>query len=408
MTGFSDKKFGLIGKNLEHSYSVPIHKMLADYDYRLYPTSPENLGNVIEEAELDGFNVTIPYKQSIFGLCDSVSSAAKEIGAVNTVRITSNGGIYGYNTDVFGFEYTLDSMNLDVEGKKVLVLGNGGASKAVCYVLKQRNAIYKVISRKGEDNYTNIYENSDTEIIVNATPVGMYPKTDGKLIELARFPDLCAVIDLIYNPMRTPLLAEAEKLGISHMNGLPMLVAQAKNSAELFTGKKIDNEVIDEIVAALQSACRNIVLIGMPGCGKTSVGKLLAEKLDMEFCDTDDLIAETTGKTPEYIIINKGEKYFRKKETEMLKTVCREKGRIIASGGGAVTTPKNLDIMRQNGLVIYIKRDTEKLVADHRPLSADLKKLYSERKILYENFADITVDGNGSIEKTVALIEEQL
>lgn len=408
MTGFSDKKFGLIGKNLAHSYSVPIHGMLADYDYRLYPTTPENLGSVIEEAELDGFNVTIPYKQSIFGLCDAVSSAAKEIGAVNTVRITSNGGIYGYNTDVFGFEYTLDSMELDVTGKKVLILGSGGASKAVCYVLKQRNADFKVISRKGENNYTNIYDNTETEIIVNATPVGMYPKTDGKLVDLNRFSSLCAVIDLIYNPLRTPLLAEAEKLGISHMNGLPMLVAQAKNSAELFTGNKIDNEVIGDIVDALQRACRNIVLIGMPGCGKTTVGKKLAEKLDMEFDDTDDLITQTTGKTPEYIILNKGENYFRKKESAALKSVCMEKGKIIATGGGSVTVSENRDIMRQNGLVVYIKRDIENLVTDGRPLSNDLKKLYRDRKDLYESFADIVVDGNGNADETAALIEEQL
>lgn len=404
-------KCGLLGEKLGHSYSPQIHSMLADYEYELFEKSPEELEDFLKSGEFDGLNVTIPYKKSVMPYCAELSPTAAQIGSVNTIVRRSDGSLYGDNTDAFGFENLIVHNGIEVKGKKALVLGTGGASVTAQAVLKNLGASeVVVISRRGEDNYENIAKHADAEIIANTTPVGMYPNNGKAAVDLAQFPKLSGVLDVVYNPARTALLLQAEKLGIPCAGGLYMLVSQAKRSCELFTGKSIPDSEIDRIERVLSHQMQNIVIIGMPGSGKTAVSTMLAERLGRKIFDTDTIVSEKAGMTIPEIFAVQGEAGFRKLETEATAEVGKLSGNIISTGGGVVTVADNYELLHQNGVIVWIERDTNKLARDGRPisLSSDLNELYAARLPLYERFADIKADNNGDINDTVNAIMEMI
>ena len=404
-------KCGLLGEKLGHSYSPQIHSMLADYEYKLFEKSPEELEDFLKSGEFDGLNVTIPYKKSVMPYCAELSPTAAQIGSVNTIVRRSDGSLYGDNTDAFGFENLIVHNGIEVKGKKALVLGTGGASVTAQAVLKNLGASeVVVISRKGEDNYENIAKHADAEIIANTTPVGMYPNNGKAAVDLAQFPKLSGVLDVVYNPARTALLLQAEKLCIPCAGGLYMLVSQAKRSCELFTGNSIPDSEIDRIERVLSHQMQNIVVIGMPGSGKTAVSTMLAERLGRKIFDTDTIVSEKAGMTIPEIFAAQGEAGFRKLETEATAEVGKLSGNIISTGGGVVTVADNYELLHQNGVIVWIERDTNKLARDGRPisLSSDLNELYAARLPLYERFADIKADNNGDINDTVNAIMEMI
>lgn len=404
-------KCGLLGEKLGHSYSPQIHSMLADYEYKLFEKSPEELEDFLKSGEFDGLNVTIPYKKSVMPYCAELSPTAAQIGSVNTIVRRSDGSLYGDNTDAFGFENLIVHNGIEVKGKKALVLGTGGASVTAQAVLKNLGASeVVVISRKGEDNYENIAKHADAEIIANTTPVGMYPNNGKAAVDLAQFPKLSGVLDVVYNPARTALLLQAEKLRIPCAGGLYMLVSQAKRSCELFTGNSIPDSEIDRIERVLSHQMQNIVIIGMPGSGKTAVSTMLAERLGRKIFDTDTIVSEKAGMTIPKIFAAQGEAGFRKLETEATAEVGKLSGNIISTGGGVVTVADNYELLHQNGVIVWIERDTNKLARDGRPisLSSDLNELYAARLPLYERFADIKADNNGDINDTVNAIMEMI
>lgn len=404
-------KCGLLGEKLGHSYSPQIHSMLADYEYKLFEKSPEELEDFLKSGEFDGLNVTIPYKKSVMPYCAELSPTAAQIGSVNTIVRRSDGSLYGDNTDAFGFENLIVHNGIEVKGKKALVLGTGGASVTAQAVLKNLGASeVVVISRKGEDNYENIAKHADAEIIANTTPVGMYPNNGKAAVDLTQFPELSGVLDVVYNPARTALLLQAEKLCIPCAGGLYMLVSQAKRSCELFTGKSIPDSEIDRIERVLSHRMQNIVIIGMPGSGKTAVSTMLAERLGRKIFDTDTIVSEKAGMTIPEIFAAQGEAGFRKLETEATAEVGKLSGNIISTGGGVVTVADNYELLHQNGVIVWIERDTNKLARDGRPisLSSDLNELYAARLPLYERFADIKADNNGDINDTVNAIMEMI
>ena len=404
-------KCGLLGEKLGHSYSPQIHSMLADYEYKLFEKSPEELEDFLKSGEFDGLNVTIPYKKSVMPYCAELSPTAAQIGSVNTIVRRSDGSLYGDNTDAFGFENLIVHNGIEVKGKKALVLGTGGASVTAQAVLKNLGASeVVVISRRGEDNYENIAKHADAEIIANTTPVGMYPNNGKAAVDLTQFPKLSGVLDVVYNPARTALLLQAEKLCIPCAGGLYMLVSQAKRSCELFTGNSIPDSEIDRIERVLSHQMQNIVIIGMPGSGKTAVSTMLAERLGRKIFDTDTIVSEKAGVTIPEIFAAQGEAGFRKLETEATAEVGKLSGNIISTGGGVVTVADNYELLHQNGVIVWIERDTNKLARDGRPisLSSDLNELYAARLPLYERFADIKADNNGDINDTVNAIMEMI
>ena len=401
---------GLLGRKLGHSYSPQIHNLLGDYSYVLFEKEPEELENFLKNGDFSGLNVTIPYKKEVIPYLSELSPTAKKMGCVNTVLRRSDGTLYGHNTDYFGFTSLVRHAGLSVTGKKVLVLGSGGASNTAVAALKDLGANPVVISRSGENNYGNLHLHRDAAAIVNATPVGMYPNTGVSPIDLELFPHLEGVLDVIYNPARTQLLLDAEKLGIPRENGLWMLVAQAKEAAEVFTSGKISDEVIEKIYRRLSHQMKNIVLIGMPGCGKTTIGTLLAEKLGRTLADADEKIISLAGKSIPDIFAQDGEPTFRDWETKALTELGKQSGLVIATGGGCVTQKRNYPLLHQNGYLVWLERDCSVLPTDGRPLSQanDLGKMYAARKPLYEAFADIRVENTGTPEETVQKILDAL
>lgn len=389
-------KCGLLGAKLGHSYSPQIHSHLGTYSYSLFEKQPEELENFLKNGDFTGFNVTIPYKKAVIPYCAKLSPRAQALGAVNTIIRAEDGTLIGHNTDYFGFEMMLRSSHLQVRGKKVLVLGTGGASNTAVAVLREWGANVVVISRAGENNYTNLQLHSDAAVIVNATPVGMYPNVGASPVDLAHFPALEGVLDLIYNPARTQLLLDAEKRGIVACNGLLMLVAQAKEAAEWFTGKPIPDDVIPRIHQKLKNQMENFILIGMPGCGKTTVGKLLAEHTGKAFVDADAYLTEKAGRSIPEIFTTDGETGFRALETEVLAELGKQSGLIIATGGGCVTQQQNYPLLHQNGICFCLQRDLAKLPVDGRPLSQStkLEEMYARRKPMYDQFTDHTIDNN--------------
>ena len=401
---------GLLGRKLGHSYSPQIHNLLGDYSYVLFEKEPEELENFLKNGDFSGLNVTIPYKKEVIPYLSELSPTAQKMGCVNTVLRRSDGTLYGHNTDYFGFTSLVRHAGLSIAGKKVLVLGSGGASNTAVAALKDLGASPVVISRSGENNYGNLHLHRDAAAIVNATPVGMYPNTGVSPIDLRLFPHLEGVLDVIYNPARTQLLLDAEKLGIPRENGLWMLVAQAKEAAEVFTGGKISDEVIEKIYRELSHQMKNIVLIGMPGCGKSTIGALLAEKLGRTLADADEKIISLAGKSIPEIFAQDGEPTFRDWETKALTELGKQSGLVIATGGGCVTQKRNYPLLHQNGYLVWLERDCSVLPTDGRPLSQanDLGKMYAARKPLYEVFADIRVENAGTPEETVRKILDAL
>ena len=403
-------KCGLLGRKLGHSYSPQIHGLLGDYSYELFEKEPEQLPFFLKDDDFTGINVTIPYKKDVIPYLDELSPAARKIGSVNTIVRRADGSLFGHNSDYFGFVSLVKHSGIAVEGKKVLVLGSGGTSNMVVTALRDLGAAPVVISRSGENNYGNLHLHSDASVIVNATPVGMYPNTGVSPIDLRRFPALTGVLDVIYNPAKTQLLLDAEKLGIPHENGLWMLVAQAKEAAEYFTGKKLPDSCIEKIHGILSRQMKNVVLIGMPGCGKSTIGNLLARKLGRKFVDADEEIIQLAGKSIPEIFAQNGEEIFREWETMALEHLGRQSGFVIATGGGCVTRQGNYPALHQNGSIVWLERDLSLLPTDGRPLSQSnrLEEMYAVRKPLYEAFADVRVANTGSPEDTVTEILSKL
>lgn len=390
------KIYGLIGYPLGHSFSPQIHKALGGYEYSLFPLKEGDVGDFLQKKEFDAINVTIPYKQAVMPYLDRISPEAVAIGSVNTVVKEADGTLSGYNTDAFGVEKMLERGKIEVFGKKALVLGSGGSSKTVVFVLKRLGAKrVTVISRSGEDNYENISKHVDAEIIVNTTPLGMYPKNGVSAVDLSHFPRLLGAVDLIYNPEKTAFLLQAEKLGINHIGGLYMLVSQAARASEYFVGKKGACAKIEDTYSKICRQMQNITLVGMPGCGKSTVGRELGGLLGREVLDADECFTAKFGRTPAEVITADGESRFRELETEILKEITVRSGVIICTGGGAVTIPKNHDLIRQNGRVVFINRDISLLATEGRPLSAGgkdkINALFDTRLPLYRAVCDFEV-----------------
>lgn len=393
---------GLLGRKLGHSYSPQIHSQLGSYDYRLFEKEPEELEDFLKNGDFTGLNVTIPYKKDVIPFLDELSPRAKTLGAVNTI-VRRNGKLIGHNTDYFGFETMLLSTGVSLQGKKALVCGSGGASGTACAVLKAHGANVVVLSRTGKDNYQNLNRHSDAALIVNATPVGMYPNVESSPIkDLAAFPMLEGVLDLVYNPARTSILLKAEALGIPCVNGLRMLVAQAKESAEWFTGEPIDDSCIEMIYSRLRRQMENIILIGMPGCGKTTVGASLANILSRPLKDADAELEQAVGRKITEILPTDGEASFRSLESETLLDLGKQSGLVIATGGGCVTIPNNYEKLHRNGTIVWLKRDLDLLPTDGRPLSqtGHLQEMHQKRAPLYARFADFSVENSGDPQET--------
>lgn len=389
---------GLLGRTLGHSWSPAIHAELGDYEYRLFEVAEDALEAFLREEQFDGLNVTIPYKKAVMPYCAALSETAERIGSVNTIVRRADGTLYGDNTDAFGFSYLLGQSGVSVAGRKALVLGSGGASATVQAVLRSLGAQTVVISRSGTDNYGNLERHADAALIVNTTPLGMYPKNGEAAVDLTAFPRCEGVVDLIYNPARTALLLQAEKLRMAHAGGLSMLVAQAKRSAEIFTGTVIDDAEIARIERLLAREMRSVVLVGMPGCGKSALAQRLGAALGREVLDSDEWVRRQTGRSPAEIIRSDGESAFRAAETEALRELGKRSGVVLATGGGCVTREENYPLLHQNGVIVWVRRDLNKLAKRGRPLSAgDLHALYARRAPLYERFADVVIENDATL-----------
>lgn len=403
-------KCGLLGRKLGHSYSPQIHGCLGEYSYALFEKEPDELASFLKDGDFNGINVTIPYKKDVIPYLDELSPAARKMGSVNTIVRRADGSLFGHNSDYFGFVSLVKHSGIEVAGKKVLVLGSGGTSNMAVTALTDLGANPVVISRSGENNYDNLHLHADASVIVNATPVGMYPNTGVSPIDLSRFPRLMGVLDVIYNPAKTKLLLDAEALGIPHENGLWMLVAQAKEASEYFTGSKLPDNCIEKIHRTLSHQMKNIVLIGMPGCGKSTIGTLLADRLGRKFVDADAETIALAGKPIPEIFAQEGETAFRRWESTALEALGKQSGLVIATGGGCVTQKRNYSALHQNGVIVWMERNLSLLPTDGRPLSQAnrLEDMYAVRNPMYAAFADIRVENAGNPEETVNAILSQL
>lgn len=401
---------GLLGRKLGHSYSPQIHGQLASYDYSLFEKEPEELEGFLKNGNFVGLNVTIPYKKDVIPFLDQLSPVARRLGAVNTIVRWGDGSLVGHNTDYFGFRYLVQQSGLDVRGKKVLVLGSGGASNTAVAALQELGARVVIISRSGENNYGNLHLHANASVIVNTTPVGMYPNTGVSPIDLGCFPQLEGVLDVVYNPARTQILLDAENRGLVAMNGLWMLVAQAKESAEWFSGETIPDSRIVQIHAALRAQMENIILVGMPGCGKTTIGRLLARETGKQFVDADEALEARVGRKITDIIPTDGEAAFRCLETETLAELGKQSGFVIATGGGCVTQERNYPLLHQNGTILWLTRALDKLPTEGRPLSqtGKLQQMLATRQPMYRRFADAVIENDGTVEETLAQIRAAL
>ena len=410
-------KYGLIGRTLAHSYSKEIHEALGKYSYGLFSLEPEDLTDFISARDFSGLNVTIPYKKDVIPLCDEVSDLARAIGSANTLY-WKNHLLVGHNTDYEGFLYTTKRSGISFAGKTVLIMGNGGTSLTARKAAADEGAakIYVATRSASTDNASQSTDaaaghaaapiaydklpaiTGDVNIIVNTTPVGTFPNNLQSIIDIADFPDCEAVIDVIYNPFKTKLLMDAEKAGLKTANGLPMLVAQATAAAGYFLGTPGAFESENErIIEKMVSDMRNIVLIGMPGCGKTTIGRIISEKTGKEFVDMDDEIVKKAGKPIPEIFEEVGEPGFRDIESQVAAELGKQRGLVIATGGGAILREENVYALKQNSLMIHIKRPLEELAMKGRPLSKDidaLRKMEAVRMPIYEAAADMTIDNS--------------
>ena len=392
-----------------------VHERIADYTFDLIPLSKEEFKTFMEKKEFTALNVTIPYKKDVIPYLDEMDEHAKAIGAVNTI-VNRDGKLKGYNTDFTGFLYMVKKHNVHMEGKKVLIIGNGGASAAIQAVVQHESAgsmvIVDVVPGNGAISYDEMFSSHlDAEIIINTSPIGMYPRIGNAPIDISMFHKCEAVLDVIYNPILTRLCFEAQEMDIKRVNGLEMLIAQAKQSVEFFLDKSIDNQIIDDIYQDMLRERCNIVLIGMPSAGKTTIGKMLENRMQKEFIDLDDIIIEKAGKSIPEIFEESGEAGFRAIETEAAIEVSKLNNKIIATGGGTIKHKVNMDYLRQNGITIFIDRDVDKLISSdpNRPLSKStdaLEKMHAERLPLYQKYAAYVAVNNSDIESTVTEIEE--
>ncbi|MDR2647397.1 MAG: hypothetical protein LBB67_04650 [Oscillospiraceae bacterium] len=385
-------QFGLIGEHLGHSYSAEIHKLLRGYDYRLQELTPWELPSFFQKRDFIGINVTIPYKRDAMRYCEAISPAARSIGCVNTVVKRGDGTLFGDNTDLAGFRFMLKHAQITPEGKHVLILGKGGASLMAQTACKTDGAASVAVASRGEDiNLRNAHERCPhTQVIINATPVGMFPHTDVAPLTLARFLELEAVADMIYNPLRTHLLQEARGRGLLRTNGMPMLVAQAKAASDLFTGEPLTDAAVTRVLDVMQKKS-NWILIGMPGCGKSTIGAYLAAKSGRKWVDMDDQLLLRHGLTAGDFILAYGEEAFRDAESACIADICRQTELIISTGGGAVMREKNVAALRQNGNLLWIQRDLRYLARENRPLSANndaLVRMLRKREPFYAAAAD--------------------
>ncbi|MBE6664411.1 MAG: shikimate dehydrogenase [Ruminococcaceae bacterium] len=408
-------KFGLIGEHLGHSFSKAIHEKIGGYVYEIKEIEPQKVEAFFKERDFVGVNVTIPYKEKVIPMLDFIDEHAKKIGAVNTV-INKNGKLYGYNTDYMGLKSLVLRTGTEIEGKKVLVIGTGGTSKTARAVIGDMGAkeILFVSHRKTDTalTYEEVYAfHTDVDVIFNTSPVGMYPNNDTSPIDLTRFPKLTAVIDVVYNPIKTKLVKEAQALGIKASAGLYMLSAQAVYAYELFSGNEATKELCDSIFKSVIKEKSNIILVGMPSSGKTSVGKRLATLTGKQFVDTDDELVKREGIDIPTIFANKGEGYFRDLESKTIEDVSKLNGLVIATGGGAVLRNTNVDSLKQNGKIYFIDRSLENLMpTEDRPLSSTreaIEKRYNERYQIYKESADVIVNGDGSVNEVAEEIYKE-
>lgn len=401
---------GLLGRHLGHSYSPAIHKLLGDYSYDLHEREPEDVEGFVKLGPWDGCNVTIPYKKEVVPYCHELSPLAKELGSVNTLLRRKDGTIYGDNTDAAGFEAMAKRLPVDYVGKKALVFGSGGASVTVQAVLRHLGCRVVVISRSGEVTYDDLPNHSDAQVLVNTTPVGMYPNNGESVIDLDLFPKAEAVLDVVYNPARTKLILDAEERNIPCQSGLYMLVGQAARASELWTGNTICTKKLEAVHKSIGASMQNIILVGMPGCGKSTIGFQLARSLGRWLVDADQELVKLAGmEIPQYME-KYGEEGFRQLETQVLADLGKQSNLVIATGGGCVTRPENYRHLHQNGTIIWIKRELKDLPTDGRPISQrdGVQALYEKRKPLYEAFSDFSVENSTTAEETVETILKML
>lgn len=402
-------KYGLLGEHLSHSYSKIIHDKLGLYPYELFPLPPERIGVFLGSRSFAGLNVTIPYKTVVAKYCDVIDPEAKAIGAINTLYFKA-GGLHGANTDYHGMAYAAKRAGISFEGRKVLVLGGGGTSRTARALLHDAGTAEIVVAErnpKSIDGMTSIsYDNLpyDAEIIINTTPVGTFPDNLDTIIRLADFPNCIGVLDVIYNPFSTVLIMDAKAQGIPCSGGLPMLVAQATRAAELFTGRNNLQKETERIISELEKELCNIVLTGMPGSGKTTLGKKLAKKIGKTFVDLDKEIIQLAGKSIPEIFEQDGEPHFRALETQVAKEFGKRKGLVIATGGGILQNPANAPALKQNGKMVFIDRPVLQLATSGRPLSTSqiaLEEMDKVRRPLYEKYQDFTLMNRGPFIKVL-------
>ncbi|WP_312279356.1 shikimate kinase [Oscillibacter sp.] len=402
----SERIYGLLGRTLGHSWSVPIHAAAGNGAYRLIELEPHELPGFLSRPDIGGLNITIPYKRDVMPLCDVIDPAAQDIGSVNTI-VRRDGKLHAWNTDITGFLYMADLAGVELKGRKVVILGGGGTSLTAQAAARAAGAReIAAITRNGPDNYGNLTCHADGEIVVNTTPVGMYPNTGAAAVDLAHFPACRGVLDVVYNPRRTALLLQAEALGLPCSGGLPMLVAQAIAAEELFFNRRIDPAETRRILALLREKMENIVLIGMPGCGKSTAGAALADLAGREAVDLDAEIVKAAGKSIPAIFAEDGELVFRTLEQKAAARFGAESGKIIICGGGIVKDAENYRLLRQNGRIYQLDRAIEMLPSAGRPLSqgADLAAMAAERAPLYRRFRDVRINNNGSAADAAAAI----
>ncbi|MGI6279289.1 MAG: shikimate kinase [Acutalibacteraceae bacterium] len=408
-------EYGCIGEKLSHSFSKTIHNLLFDYDYQLKEIPKGELAGFMRSADFKAINVTIPYKQDVIPFLDYIEETAKKIGAVNTI-VKKDGKLYGYNTDFSGMSALIKRNNIILKDKKVLILGAGGTSKTVLAVSKSLGAreilrVNRTLDMPDVISYEEANKfHTDAQIIINTTPCGMYPKIGESAVDIDNFPNLEAVADAVYNPLASHLVVTAKEKGINAVGGLYMLVAQAVFAAEKFTGDNIKDSKIEEVYSKILLSKKNLVLIGMPGCGKTTIGKALAKELDKVFIDTDLEIVKRTERKAKDIIESDGEAAFRKIESEVIADIAARQGAVIATGGGAVLNKRNVELLKENGTLVFIDKPLDLLATtDDRPLSSSrelLKQRYRERYHIYKNAADCTIAGQFDLAQNIKAVKE--
>lgn len=401
--------FGLIGERLEHSHSPFLHQYFNRYPYRLIPLRVEELDRFLRQGKFEGLNVTIPYKERVIPYCRELSPAAQRIGSVNTLWRRADGSLCGDNTDIFGLEKMARQAGIAFAGRKVLVLGSGGTSRTACAAVEGAGGRAVVISRQGENNYQNLEMHRDASLLINTTPVGMYPTPGEAPVDLCRLPALEGVLDVIYNPLRTRLLLQAQELGLKCSGGLAMLVYQAAEACQRFSGEVVVEAQQRQALTLLRQRAINLVLIGMPGCGKTTLGRGAAQKLGLPLVDVDEEIESQAGKSIPALFQEVGEAGFRKRERECILRQSQTGGKVLVTGGGAVLNPENREALRQNGIVVHLTRSLSKLSLEGRPLSPNrhaLERLWQDRQPLYASCADRAVSNDGTLADGVQRVVE--